>query len=444
MTIEICYDAIVKWYPVLFQLSRGLADFEAPLVSLSLIFPFNRLVIPFLKALADPARGRSPVDRSWECAHINLRHRTSATALRHVDPLSPLFVLQDAITNGSPTPESIPKTVIFIDSRRDIQNCAECLRQWLQKLSAGAIGTRDCKQIIQVYHSHTTLNDKNALYDEFSKADSKIRIMVATESLGTGVDLSDVIRVVQYGFLSNASYNDQHQGEAIFLGRIDKSGNVVQQSDAIVFEKAFRNDRWTVTFPTMNQISLRAAQTQDRQRAPNRVVQLLPGAVQSCQSILMLTPNPHGLLPAPGPGECCNVCNPSLTRTLPFPWEIVPSLRKPHDGTASVLWGDNAVNSAHQMAKPKLSVRLFTRKSEWISLSTEYAYIHTAAELEEDHFDELFKEFNTGPAHLGWILPVILPSKGREAARGINPFVPQGKGSRSNRSSSGPLISECQ
>jgi superfamily II DNA/RNA helicase len=34
----------------------------------------------------------------------------------------------------------------------------------------------------------------------FSEMDSKIRIMVATETLGTGVDLSDVVRVVQYGF----------------------------------------------------------------------------------------------------------------------------------------------------------------------------------------------------------------------------------------------------
>ena len=44
------------------------------------------------------------------------------------------------------------------------------------------------------------MNDKNAIYDVFSKAESKIRIMVATESLGTRVDLSDVKRAVQYGF----------------------------------------------------------------------------------------------------------------------------------------------------------------------------------------------------------------------------------------------------
>jgi superfamily II DNA helicase RecQ len=43
------------------------------------------------------------------------------------------FVLLHAMTDGLPTPERIPKTVIFIDSRSDIQKCAECLREWLQK-----------------------------------------------------------------------------------------------------------------------------------------------------------------------------------------------------------------------------------------------------------------------------------------------------------------------
>jgi superfamily II DNA/RNA helicase len=139
------------------------------------------------------------------------------------------FVLPAAMTDGLPTPERIPKTVIFIDSRRDIQKCAECLRGWLQKLSAGVIKDHDCRQIIQVYHSHTTVNDKNAIYEEFSKANSKIRIMVATESMGTGVDLSDVKRVVQYGFpldrllsvliqrFGRAARMAGIKGEAIFL-----------------------------------------------------------------------------------------------------------------------------------------------------------------------------------------------------------------------------------
>ncbi|KAH7109135.1 ATP-dependent DNA helicase [Dactylonectria macrodidyma] len=371
------------------------------------------------------------------------------------------FILHDAITNGSPTPESIPKTVIFIDSRRDIQKCAECLREWLQKLSAGAIGARDCKQIIQVYHSHTTLNDKNAIYDEFSKADSKIRIMVATESLGTGVDLSDVIRVVQYGFplerllcvliqrFGRAARMTGIKGEAIFLVESWAVGDRIASTRAAMFSSSQTPSslrRLSATTGLAQSCSAEPVVGGDipdyesdvavdvidcdvpgeqRRRKTDR--ERRTDLYNDCPALFNLVnrssclrrilmdwlqeslSDPASKLPAPGPDECCSVCNPSLTRTVPFPWEIAPGLRKPNDGTASgafydrlVLWGDNAVNSAHQMAKPKLSVRLFTQESEWISLSTEYAYIHTAAELEEfvestwlkDHFGELYKEFN--------------------------------------------------
>ncbi|CZR55736.1 uncharacterized protein PAC_05624 [Phialocephala subalpina] len=54
------------------------------------------------------------------------------------------------------------------------------------------------------------------------------------------------------------------------------------------------------------------------------------------------------------------------------------------------------------MVKPEISVRLLTQKGEWISLSTEYANIRSAADLKKflksawlkEHCDELFKEFN--------------------------------------------------
>ena len=48
-------------------------------------------------------------------------------------------------------------------------------------------------------------------------------------------------------------------------------------------------------------------------------------------------------LPAPEPDECCNVCNPSLTRTVPSPWEITSGLRKPQAGTASGAFYDRLV-----------------------------------------------------------------------------------------------------
>jgi superfamily II DNA helicase RecQ len=59
------------------------------------------------------------------------------------------FVLQDAMTDGLPTLDRIPKTVIFIDSRRDIQKCTDCLRAWLVKLSVGVISGRKAQEVIQ-------------------------------------------------------------------------------------------------------------------------------------------------------------------------------------------------------------------------------------------------------------------------------------------------------
>ena len=371
------------------------------------------------------------------------------------------FVLLAAMTDGVPTPERIPKTVIFIDSRRDIQKCAECLRQWLQKLSAGVINERDCRQIIQVYHSHTTLNDKNTIYDEFLKADSKIRIMVATESMGTGVDLSDVKRVIQYGFpldrllsvliqrFGRAARMAGIKGEAIFLVESWAIGDRITPTRRAMFPSSQTPSALSRPLGTSKlarsysaeagvdgdvageesdvaegEIGCDMAEEPSRRKTEKeRRTDLyndspalfnLVNRSTCLRRILMdwLQENlsdPASRLPAPEPDECCNVCNPRLFRTVPFPWDIAASLRRPKDGTASgafydrlLHWGDNVVNSAHQMVKPEISVRLFTQKGEWISISTEYANIHSAAELKEfaestwfeNHIDELFEEFS--------------------------------------------------
>jgi hypothetical protein len=371
------------------------------------------------------------------------------------------FILLDAMTNGLPTPERIPKTVIFIDSRRDIQKCAECLRGWLQKLSSGVIKERDCRQIIQVYHSHTTLNDKNTIYDEFSKPDSKIRVMVATESLGTGVDLSDVKRVVQYGFplerllcvliqrFGRAARMAGIKGEAIFLVESWAIGDRITPTRRAMFPSSQTPSALSRPPSTSMLTRSYSAEAGVDGDIPDEESDVAVGEIdcdmaeEPCRRktererrtdlyndspalfnlvnrstclrrILMdwLQENlsdPASRLPAPEPDECCNVCNPRLFRTVPFPWDIAASLRKPKDGTASgafydrlLHWGDNSINSAHQKMKPEISVRLFTQKGEWISLSTQYANIRSTIELKEfvkstwlkDHFDELFKEFN--------------------------------------------------
>jgi superfamily II DNA helicase RecQ len=74
---------------------------------------------------------RSSVDRP------EIKLIVEAIQPRTIKRFTSLFlVLVYAMTDGLPTPERIPKTVIFIDSRRDIQKCAEYLREWLQQLGS--------------------------------------------------------------------------------------------------------------------------------------------------------------------------------------------------------------------------------------------------------------------------------------------------------------------
>jgi hypothetical protein len=377
------------------------------------------------------------------------------------------FVLLAAMTDGLPTPERIPKTVIFIDSRRDIQKCAECLRKWLHKMSAGVIQGRDCRDIIQVYHSHTTVNDKNAIYDEFSKAESKIRIMVATESLGTGVDLCDVKRVVQYGFpldrllcvliqrFGRAARMAGIKGEAVFLveswaigDRITSTRSAVlpvsqtpsaarRPSSSSRLARSYSAEVGVDCDPLDNESDVATGdidcdvRDEQRKRKTERerrtdlyndspALYNLVNRSTCLRRILMdwvqeSLSDPESRLPAPDPDECCNVCNPRLFRTVPFPWDAEPSLRKPQAGTASgtfhdrlVLWGNNTINSTDQMVKPEISVQFLTHKREWISLSTEYSDINSIADLRRfvnsswliEHCDDLFKEFNDIKAYV--------------------------------------------
>jgi len=49
---------------------------------------------------------------------------------------------------------------------------------------------------VQQFHAHVARDDRISRYAEFKKPDSAIRIMVATTSLGMGVNMKDINRVV--------------------------------------------------------------------------------------------------------------------------------------------------------------------------------------------------------------------------------------------------------
>src|SRR5436190_5698744 len=97
-----------------------------------------------------------------------------------------------------PTHQDIPKTIIFIDSKLNIRRAVNQLRVWIQR-KCPAYTMQQLMEVVRFYHADIADADKILISDTFHHADSPIRILVATDAVGLGVNLPNVERVVQYG-----------------------------------------------------------------------------------------------------------------------------------------------------------------------------------------------------------------------------------------------------
>jgi superfamily II DNA helicase RecQ len=115
------------------------------------------------------------------------------------------------ISSQTATPQHIPKTILFVDSHTKIAAAAQYLRSALIAMTAELpLGQRfvagrdnpalDVFNIVSIFTARVSTHDQNKRYNEFLKPDSLIRIMVATTTLGTGVNVPDVARVVIWQF----------------------------------------------------------------------------------------------------------------------------------------------------------------------------------------------------------------------------------------------------
>ncbi|OXV06220.1 hypothetical protein Egran_06011, partial [Elaphomyces granulatus] len=143
---------------------------------------------------------RTSIDRPELLLRLGIIPKKSGkafTALRFVfdpDPLS---------TNlARVKPTDIPKTIIFFDSKDDIQKAHGVLMAYLQSHPKYQYTKKEASDVVRVFTRDTHDEDKDALIAEFQKpSDSSIiRVVLATEALGIGVNkLSDVRRAINYG-----------------------------------------------------------------------------------------------------------------------------------------------------------------------------------------------------------------------------------------------------
>lgn len=142
------------------------------------------------------------------------------------DPL--YFLLDQAWENKFPVPTHIPKTIIFLDSHAEVSALCGYLQNALiskfpgppeiLQYSTSQLVKESCVyNVIQTFSSRVAQYDQDKRYSEFLKPDSVTRIIVATTSLGIGVNIPDVERVVLWKF-------PQDNSAAEYWQRIGRGG----------------------------------------------------------------------------------------------------------------------------------------------------------------------------------------------------------------------------
>ena len=115
-------------------------------------------------------------------------------------------------------PRRIPKTIIFFDSKREADDAAEALHDFLRTHEQHRYSTAQAEDTVQVFTADIHDFDKQCIVSEMQKAgsSSSIRVICATEALGLGVDLPDIRRLVQYGIPRSPQI-------AVFSQRVDRA-----------------------------------------------------------------------------------------------------------------------------------------------------------------------------------------------------------------------------
>ena len=96
-----------------------------------------------------------------------------------------------------PTPQLIPKSIVFLDGRKQIADAAKYLKECLVQKG---YSPKLAHQTIGVYTAHVPKSDQDRLYSTFCSEQSSIQIMIATTALGMGMDIQDMHIVVQWNF----------------------------------------------------------------------------------------------------------------------------------------------------------------------------------------------------------------------------------------------------
>jgi superfamily II DNA helicase RecQ len=279
---------------------------------------------------------RTSIDRpelAIRLGKIKKGTKSSYSALRFlfdqaVDPeIKPGYGEQTCSTSQTATPERIPKTVIFFDSRKQANEAAQVMRRYLQLLSKQYTPAL-AKQVVRVYHRNTAETDKKSIINEFKKAfqSSEARVIFATEAIGIGVDVKDIRVVVLYGLPKEPCFPIiwQRGGRA---GRDGEEGEIILLVDEWIWgDRSHQQKSQLQSQRELSSLSVedsnlppqkgkgkQKSEFQRRSELPDEVY-LLVNLEDGClrQAILDYFGEPQEFRAAINRDRCCSRCNPGM------------------------------------------------------------------------------------------------------------------------------------
>ena len=105
--------------------------------------------------------------------------------------------------------DNISKTIIYMESIQEIKYARTFLINCLIK---AGIKVRSACKGIQVYYADLADYNKRRISAEFATVNSRVRIVLATDALGIGVNNPNITRVVQYKIPKDMKFLYQRAG----------------------------------------------------------------------------------------------------------------------------------------------------------------------------------------------------------------------------------------
>lgn len=133
----------------------------------------------------------------------------------------PELVNRSADDDGAPDPYLIKKTIIFANTIRDVSAISNFFQEYLHTYHRYPRALSE--MTAQAFHGRTPTIDRDSILKEYGQTDSKIRILVATNAFGMGMDIPDIEQMVQFRAIKRA----KQRGVKVLPGYDRNSSSIV-------------------------------------------------------------------------------------------------------------------------------------------------------------------------------------------------------------------------